>query len=113
MMELSLSGQNFVSCRNCLALMAANAGFCAACGSGIDEDAPKTLAGKIKRFLGIEISSEIVSIKLEDDGQFFTNREIEELLDMENVLVLGLEDVPDRDAMFYRSRRIGKPVNRK
>jgi hypothetical protein len=49
---------------------------------------------------------------LEDSERFFTSQEIELLLRMENIHVLGLDDVPDYATMFYKSRRIRKPNNR-
>jgi len=108
-----MTNQPAVRCRKCFSLLAENSDYCEDCGNGKSEKAPKTLLGKLKRLLGIELSSEIVTINLEDTSRFFTNREIESLLDMENVTVLGLDDVPDRDAIFYKSRRVSKPIARK
>jgi hypothetical protein len=112
MMDIPIQGQIAIRCRKCFNLLAENSVRCEDCGNGAEADKPTTLIGKIKRLLGIEISSEIVTINLEDTGRFFTNQEIEALLDMENVTVLGLEDVPDRDAMFYKSKRVRKPTRR-
>jgi hypothetical protein len=99
-------------CRQCCEPMPEAATRCARCGAELPPPAPKSLLGKIKRVLGIDLSSDIIAINLEDN-QFFTDQEIDALLDMENVTVLGLEDVPDRAAMFYNSKRIRKPLNRK
>ena len=110
--DIPVNHQSKIRCRHCLGQTANDSENCELCGGEISNGAPKTLFGKIKRLLGVDLSSDIVTINLEDDGHFFSNREIESLLDMENVTVLGLEDVPDREAMFCKSRRVRKPVNR-
>lgn len=112
MMDIPAKSQSTVRCLKCYSQIAENADRCEHCGEAVNSDVPKTLFGKIKRLLGIDLSSDIVTIHLEDNGHFFTNQEIEQLLKMENVIVLGLEDVPDRDAIFYKSKRIRKPVRR-
>jgi len=101
-------------CSRCRRQTAAQAERCEFCGFVLPERSaePKSVVARIKRALGIEISSEIVTIDLDDDRQFFNPREIDSLLDMENLTVLDLEDVPDYDAMFYSSKRIRKPLNR-
>lgn len=112
MMDIPLESQNTVKCQSCFKQIAKSSDRCEHCGHEFESAAPKTLLGKIKRVLGIEISSEIITINLEDNGHFFSQREIESLLEMKNITVLGLEDVPDRDAMFYKSKRIRKPASR-
>jgi hypothetical protein len=112
MLDIPMKTQSQVRCRKCFEPLPETANCCEHCGYEIPSTAPKTLLGKIKRGLGIDLSSDIVTINLEDNGHFFTNQEIESLLKMENVKVLGLEDVPDRDAIFYKSKRIPKPANR-
>jgi len=112
MMDIPINSQSTVRCRKCFQQTAEKSDRCEHCGHQIKPSQPKTLFGKIKRVLGIDLSSDIVTINLEDNGHFFTNQEIDALLDMENVTVLGLEDVPDRDAIFYKSRRIPKPNRR-
>ena len=110
-MDIPFKSRAAVRCRHCYEQMAEAADSCAACGHEIFSDQPKTLIGKIKRALGIELS-DIVTIRLEDDGRFFTKQEIETLLRMENLRVLRLEEVPHFDTMFYASKRIGRPLNR-
>ena len=112
MMDIPANRQSIVRCRQCFEQITEKSESCEHCGKQIKSAQPKTLFGKIKRLLGIDLSSDIVTINLEDNGHFFTNQEIESLLDMENVTILGLEDVPDRDAMFYKSKRIRKPTGR-
>jgi hypothetical protein len=112
MMDIPITSQSPVRCRNCFKQTAENSGRCEHCGGEIEPAAPKTLLGKIKQVLGIESSSGIIAINLQDSGHFFSNQEIESLLDLENVTVLDLEDVPDRERMFYKSKRIRKPIRR-
>jgi hypothetical protein len=110
--DIPISSESAIKCRKCGESLSKKAERCEHCGCEPPPAAPKSLLGKIKRVLGIDLSSDIITINLED-GQFFTNQEIDLLLSLENVTVLGLEDVPDREAMFYNSKRIRKPVNRK
>ena len=112
MLDIPVKTQTTVRCPQCYKQIAESSDQCEFCGVEIQSAAPKTLLGKIKRVLGIELSSDIVTINLEDNGRFFTNQEINSLLEMKNMIVLSLEDVPDYDTIFYKSKRIGKPVNR-
>jgi hypothetical protein len=112
MMDIPITNQTTVRCRDCFKQKAENSDTCEHCGSKTESAAPKTLVGKLKRLLGIELTSDIITIDLEDNGHFFSNQEIDSLLDLENVTVLGLEDVPDRDTMFFKSKRIRKPLPR-
>lgn len=111
--DIPVNNQNKIRCRHCFGQTAEDSENCELCGTEIENgNQPKTLFGKIKQMLGVDLSSDIVTINLKDDGHFFTNQEIESLLDIKNVTVLGLEDVPDREAMFCQSRRVRKPVKR-
>ncbi|HEY8558828.1 MAG TPA: hypothetical protein VIL74_00390 [Pyrinomonadaceae bacterium] len=110
-MDIPFKTQNAVRCRHCYETVTDGADCCAACGHEIFSDQPKTLIGRIKRALGIDLS-DIVTISLADDGRFFTKQEIETLLRFENLVVLELDDVPHFDTMFYASKRIGRPPRR-
>ena len=110
MMDLQTITRPLVRCRHCFNQTAAKSSRCEHCGDEVEPGAPKTLVGRIKRALGIEISSEIIVINLQDGGYFFTKSEIDFLLSFKNLTVLGLEDVPDRETMFYKSKTIRKPL---
>ncbi len=69
-----------------------------------------SLISKLKRKIGIEISSEIISLSLETPEPFFTGDEIDSLLDPEKLKPLDIADVPDWDVMFYPTTRVKKPV---
>lgn len=112
LMDTRVRSAETVSCGRCAKQTAADADCCESCGFMVRSAAPVKLVARIKRALGIELSSEIVAISLEDDRQFFSAREIDSLLELKNLTVLGLEDVPDYAAIFYHSKRIRKPVNR-
>ena len=113
LLDTSVNSQVTLRCSRCGKQTAAEGGGCEFCGFVRQESAePRSIVARIKRALGIELSSEIVAIKLENDRAFFNAREIDALLDMDNLTVLDLKDVPDYDAMFYNSKRIRKPVRR-
>ena len=112
LMDTSGKTQAALRCGRCSKQTAADAECCEFCGFKMRPAAPITIVTKIKRALGIELSSEIVAINLGDDRAFFSAREIDSLLALENLTVLDLEDVPDYDTMFYNSKRIRKPLQR-
>lgn len=112
LMDTRVKTQVTLRCGRCSKQTAAEADRCEFCDFELRPAEPKTFVAKIKRALGIELSSEIVSIDLEDDRAFFSAREIDSLLELENLTVLRLEDVPDYDTMFYTSKRIRKPLQR-
>lgn len=112
LMDTRVNTQATLQCGRCSRQTAARDDRCEFCGFILRAAEPKTVVARIKRALGIELSSEIVAINLEDDRAFFSAREIDSLLDMENLTLLDLTDVPDHDSMFYSSKRIRKPVNR-
>lgn len=99
-----------VRCPKCLNLIIKSAENCEHCGTLFDSAQPKSLLGKIKRLLGIELSSDLISLDLEESESFLTQQEIETMLETENITVLNIEDVPNRDTMFYKSRRVRKPL---
>ena len=111
LLDIPVKTQTTVRCLKCYQQIADDSGSCEDCGWEIQSAEPKSLLGKIKRLLNIELS-DIVTINLEDDGRFFTNQEIDFLLKMENMIILDLEDVPDYNTIFYKSKRIYKPANR-
>jgi hypothetical protein len=111
-MDIPMSINTAARCANCFRQTPTGSNSCEHCGGEIQTGKPQSVLGKIKRALGIEISSDIVAINLEDDGYFFTAQEIESLLRMESAVVLDLEDVPDYDTMFYKSKRVHKPLDR-
>lgn len=100
------------SCRRCLNLITEPSEICQNCEKPLNSAQPKSLFGKIKNLLGIELSSELISLHLEEPEPFLTQQEIETLLETENITVLGLEDVPNPDTMFYTSKRVRKPFRR-
>ena len=112
MMDIPIISQPPVRCRGCFNQTTGSSNRCEHCDLEINPAEPKNLLGKIKRVLGIEISSDIITINLQDNGHFFSTQEIDSLLSLENVTVLDLEEVPDRDTIFYKSKRIGKPIKR-
>jgi hypothetical protein len=112
LLDTNVKTQITLRCGKCYKQTAAAEACCEFCGFEIRPAEPKSFVARIKRALGIEISSEIVTIDLEDDRAFFNAREIDSLLDLEKLTVLDLEDVPDYDSIFYSSKRIRKPLNR-
>jgi hypothetical protein len=111
-MDVPTNNQITVRCPKCYNLVPQKSVRCEHCGFEFESNQPKSLFVKIKRLLGIDLSSDIVTINLEERDEFLTNQEIDSLLDMENVTVLGLEDVPDHDSIFYKSKRVRKPTNK-
>jgi hypothetical protein len=112
LLDIPIKIQNTVRCPKCFKQTAERSARCEHCDRELTPARPKTLFGKIKRLLGIDLS-DIVTINLEESERFFTNQEIESLLKMENITWLDLEDVPDYATIFYKSRRIRKPNNRR
>ena len=110
-MNVPVKTQTTVRCRACYKQTAIEAASCTYCGGEIKPAEPKTVVAKIKRALGIELS-DIVTLNLKDRENFFSNQEIDSILGLENLVVLDLEDVPNFDTMFYKSKRICKPINR-
>ena len=111
MMNIPIKAETTMSCRRCRKEMAQDTVSCESCGWETYSTEPKTLVGKIKHALGIELS-DIVAIHLEDRGKFFSNQEINALLELKDLTVLDLADVPNFDTMFYKSKRVCKPINR-
>jgi hypothetical protein len=111
-MDIPVMNGTLARCLDCLQPTAENSERCEHCGTEIEPAARETLVGKIKRALGIEISSDIITIDLEDIGYFFSKQEIDFLLRFENLTVLDLEDVPDHDKIFYKSKTIRKPLGK-
>lgn len=100
------------SCRKCLNQLTEPAEICQNCEMPLNSAQPKSLLDKIKSLLGIELSSDLISLDLKEPEPFLTEQEIERLLETENITVLDLEDVPNRDTMFYKSKRVRKPLRR-
>lgn len=111
LMDTRVKTEGKLRCGRC-SEQTARATRCEFCGFELRPREPQTLVARIKRALGIELSSEIVAIDLTDDGAFFSAREIDSLLDLKNLTVLSLEDVPDHATMFCNSKRIRKPFHR-
>ena len=70
----------------------------------------KPLIARIKIALGIRTDSGLTTLSLEQPEKFFTNDEIESLIEFENVVPLKTKDVPNWDIMFFKKRRINKPI---
>ncbi len=101
--------KNPVRCRNCFFWIEEDSDTCQYCGVFRNFAQPKTWLEKLKRFLGIEISSELIVLSIKAPDTFFTEVEIDSILDVQNFKVLELEDVPNWNLMFYSAKRVSKP----
>lgn len=104
--------KNPVRCASCFYLIEENSDTCDFCGVVRCYSQPKTLFQKLKRWLGIEMSSEIIVLSIGEPDSFFSEAEIDSIVDVRKMNVLDIEDVPDWNLMFYKSRRIGRPGGR-
>jgi hypothetical protein len=68
------------------------------------------LFARIKIALGIRTDSGLTTLSLEQPEKFFTNDEIDFLIELENVVPLKTKDVPNWDIMFFKKRRVKKPI---
>ncbi|MDH3530240.1 MAG: hypothetical protein OEQ28_11795 [Acidobacteriota bacterium] len=57
----------------------------------------------------MELATGLVILSLEEPERFFTNGEIDSLLDPEKMVPLKTNDVPHWEIMFFTKKRINKP----
>ena len=70
----------------------------------------RSLISKLKSKIGIEISSEIISLSLSEPEPFFTGEEIDSLFESGTLTPLDTSEVPDWEMMFAPTKRVKKPV---
>jgi hypothetical protein len=105
--------KNPVRCGSCYYLIEEKSETCEYCGVLRSYSQPKTWLERLKRRLGIEISSDLIVLSIEEPETFFTDDEIDSILDAKKINVLDLEDVPDWNLMFFNTRRVGRPFARR
>ena len=96
-------------CTSCLKLVNDKAKFCERCGRLLRKSDEVSLLGKIKRSMGIEISSGIITLSLEQPEPFFSDEEIDSLLEPKNLKALDTRHVPNWEIMFFTSKRVNRP----
>lgn len=104
--------KNPVRCSSCYNWIEENSNNCEYCGVFRSFQQPKSWLERFKRWLGIEISSELIVLSIEEPVNFFSDAEIDTILDFKKLIILDLEDVPNWNLMFFNTRRIGKPRKR-
>ena len=100
-------------CISCFGGITVNSGFCWSCGQVVNNFESHSLFSKIKRWIGIEISSDLISLSLDEPERMFTRDEIESLINPENITPLDTEDVANWEIMFFTSKRVSKPIREK
>lgn len=104
---------NPVRCRNCFFWIEEDSDTCEYCGVFRSFAKPKTWLERLKRFFGIEISSDLIVLSIKAPDAFFSSVEIDSIINEKKFKVLELEDVPNWNLMFYSSKRVSKPVVRR
>ncbi len=97
-------------CIECLNLITEARANCPSCGTAIDPYQPTSMVGRLKRSLGIEISSELITLSIDEPDNFFSDDEIDRILSPINMKPLDVKDVPNWELMFFSSKRVKLPV---
>ncbi|NNE66165.1 MAG: hypothetical protein HKN33_06325 [Pyrinomonadaceae bacterium] len=97
-------------CEKCGIIIDAVAERCELCEAVEKATRSRTLISRIKSKFGFELSTGLVTLTIEEPDLLFSEKDIDQLLDRDNMVPLDTKDVPNWEIMFFSKKRVKKPM---